>query len=267
MKHNFTFVANDNRLPWSNHFEFYCFKVKSDMRSEAKAVYQKLRKPVILECLDSISVYNGSQYIEFNGLNLFEQFVDFLNTPTHFCLQHDDPEAKLIMKYSTRHSRKWCKKPCLDGIPIGNYGYCSLKYDLSNPNHYPDFLNFLLHRKVWKQNSTPKIGTFIKPADKSKRFTGQIFNGQTIKGPFWCSERLDMNNEFRLYCKNGMVVYQEKDATLPNLNIPESFHGTIDLAYNNDEIVLVEVDEAPCMTGWYGPPSEIDVYLDWIMPS
>jgi len=92
--------------------------------------------------------------------------------------------------------------------PCGSVEWCMqiLGQEIT-PDYYPDFLKDHLHRKIWETEKWP-LGqkVFIKPSKKYKRFTGLITNGGyrgKKKGPYWCSEIVRFDNEWRYYVANG----------------------------------------------------------------
>lgn len=163
-------------------------------------------------------------------------------------------------------------------IPVGSVEWCSsfIKKEIT-PDYYPEFLNNFLFRKVYKTNEWPlgkKI--FIKPADKYKRFTGFVTNGG-YKGkkrpPYWCSEVINIKNEWRYYVANGEILAGEwyngdeintPDAPiLKNINIPSNFCGALDFGeLNTGEIALIE-SQHPFACGWYGKNHY--KYAEWII--
>ena len=133
------------------------------------------------------------------------------------------------------------------------------------PDYYPDFLKDWVKRKVWKSDNWP-LGQriFIKPADIHKRFTGFVtFGGYRKKkrGPYWCSEVVHFQNEWRYYIAYGKMIggywyWGEKNEpqSTPELDIvyPENWCGTADFGQlENGEIQLVEA-HPPFACGWYG---------------
>jgi len=165
-----------------------------------------------------------------------------------------------------------------DFIPVGSVEWC--RQFLKNPvipDYYPIFLNNLLFRKVWKSDTWP-LGRriFIKPADTYKRFTGFVTNGG-YKGkkrpPYWCSDVVKFNNEWRYYIADGQILTAEwyfgDEINTPdapdciNLSVPADFCGAVDLGeLSTGEIALVEANH-PFACGWYG--KDHDKYVEWLI--
>jgi len=143
------------------------------------------------------------------------------------------------------------------------------------PNYYPDFLKEYLHRKVWESNEWP-LGkkVFIKPSDRYKRFTGFVTNGgyrKKKKGPYWCSDIVKFDNEWRYYVSNGKILCGEwylgdeiecPDAPDIDISIPNDFCGTIDMGMCDKKMTLVEVNH-PFACGWYG--KNHNLYTQWLV--
>lgn len=143
------------------------------------------------------------------------------------------------------------------------------------PNYYPDFLKSYLNRNVWQTNEWP-LGkkVFIKPADHYKRFTGFVTNGG-YKGkkrpPYWCSDVVGFENEWRYYVADGKVLCgewyygdEEKCPNAPNIDIdiPKGFCGAIDMGMVDDKLTLVEVNH-PFSCGWYG--KDHGLYVEFLV--
>ncbi len=144
------------------------------------------------------------------------------------------------------------------------------------PDYYPDFLQPYLHREVWKAEEWP-LGkkVFIKPADKYKRFTGFITNGGYRKKknpPYWCSDIVSFQNEWRYYISNGKILAsgwywgdENKMPDPPSLDIdfPSDYCGAVDFGtLENGELALVEANH-PFACGWYGKNHK--AYVQWII--
>lgn len=101
--------------------------------------------------------------------------------------------------------------PCISGA------LKQLEIPVPPPNDYPPSLTEFLHRRVWKSTiaqleSGLRNGrlpvTFAKPATRSKRFTGCLFEsesdlyrvyGVSRQEELWCSEPVTWLSEFRVY--------------------------------------------------------------------
>jgi hypothetical protein len=161
-------------------------------------------------------------------------------------------------------------------IPIGTVEWIE---DILNrkitPDYYPDFLKEHLNRKVWKQDKWP-LGkkVFINPSDRYKRFTGLITTGgyhKKKRGPYWCSDVVFFENEWRYYISNGKILTGEwycgdeiNTPAAPTLNIdfPNDFCGAVDFGIVNGKITLVESNH-PYSCGWYGKNN--DIYTQWLV--
>jgi len=145
----------------------------------------------------------------------------------------------------------------------------------SNPRLLPDFLLPYLYRKIWKAEKWP-LGrrVFIKPADKYKRFTGFITNGgyrKKKKPPYWCSDVVSFQNEWRYYVTNGKVVasgwywgdeQNTPDAPTLDIGFPDDYCGAVDLGtLETGELALVEANH-PFACGWYG--TDHKAYALWL---
>lgn len=155
-------------------------------------------------------------------------------------------------------------------VPSGTVPWISsiLKTKIT-PDYFPDFLkNDWVKRKVWYEEKWPLYKTFIKPADRHKRFTGFITSGTYSgkkRGPYWCSEIVNFVDEWRYYISYGKLIggywYWGKDddpKPTPDLNItyPENWCGTADFGrLDNGDIELIEA-HPPFACGWYGKNHE-----------
>lgn len=171
----------------------------------------------------------------------------------------------------------------IDYVPCGSVEWClfSLGKTLI-PDYYPLWLSQYLYRKVWKEDKWP-LGqkVFIKPSDVYKRFTGFETTGtykKKKKGPFWCSEIVKFENEWRYYITNGKVICGEwywgdevntpKAPDISHIHIPNEFCGTIDFGMMKVngiipyKFTLVEVHH-PFACGWYGDKTEL--YAQWLI--
>lgn len=160
-----------------------------------------------------------------------------------------------------------------DFIPVGSVEYVekSINKHIA-PDYYPEFLSKYLNRKIWKSDKwITEKGLFIKPADKFKRFESFITlggNKKRKKPPFYISEVVKFENEFRLYIGNGERLssgFYFIDDKPPEVDIewPKDFCGAVDLGFVEGKITLVEVN-APFACGWYGPNDEHEKYAEWL---
>jgi len=135
------------------------------------------------------------------------------------CLMHGRcaQEESAILQYCVlnRVPYKACNRPedRPEGyIPCGKVDWCEnfLPSERTIPDYYPDFLKDQLFRKVWKTDKWPmEKGIFIKPADRHKCFDGcTTFGGyrKKKKPPYWCSEVVRFENEWRYYDADGKVL-------------------------------------------------------------
>ena len=107
-------------------------------------------------------------------------------------------------------------------LPIGNVGFIraalnQLGKQLPVPNDYPTSLLPYLHRKVWKSTlgeALESIGSFVKPAERLKSFTGFVMDydysmhtqGASLRQPVWVSERVQFVSEHRYYVINRNIA-------------------------------------------------------------
>lgn len=146
------------------------------------------------------------------------------------------------------------------------------------PDYYPSFLKQYLHREVWKADKWPlDKKVFIKPADRYKRFNGRItipgsYRGKK-KGPYWCSDVIKFENEWRYYISNGKVLcgewYWGDENTMPaapfipKYTFPEDFCGAVDLGETTEGKFSLVESQHPYSCGWYGKDHE--KYCQWII--
>jgi len=180
-----------------------------------------------------------------------------LNIPT-IALDINDPYPK---DYVPSGSVEWCLQ-CLGREMI--------------PDYYPKWASKHLHRSVWKHDKWPlNQKVFIKPADRYKRFDGFKTTGsykKKKKPPYWCSEIIQFEDEWRYYISEGKVLTGEwysgdeintPDAPELNIDIPKDFYGTLDFGMIHfKKLALVEA-HPPFACGWYGKQNEI--YVQWLI--
>ena len=200
-----------------------------------------------------------------------------------FCLVSGDLslEAKCVIKYCLMRDillRKVPDKGCRcpdDLVPSGSVEWCLKSLDPYVPDYYPEWLSAHLHRKVWRTDKWPLEKVFIKPSDKDKRFTGFVTSGtyrKKKKGPFWCSEIVQFENEWRYYIAEGRILcgewYCGDDINMPaapelDLDIPPGYCGAVDFGrLKTGELALVEAN-ASFACGWYGKKDEL--YMKWLV--
>jgi hypothetical protein len=178
-------------------------------------------------------------------------------------------------------------KNCPDNfVPSGSVEWCLKQLGKEIiPDYYPDWLSSYFNRKVWKEDKWPiDKKVFIKPSDKYKRFTGKaIFVGSykgKKRGPYWCSEIVSFENEWRYYISNGKVLCGEwywgdeintpKAPNIDHIHIPIEFCGTLDFGMMkvNETIpykfTLIEVHH-PFSCGWYGKQEDDYIYFQWLV--
>jgi hypothetical protein len=164
-------------------------------------------------------------------------------------------------------------------VPSGSVEWVSkILGENVKPNYFPLFLSDWIKRKIWYEEKWPLRKVFIKPADRYKRFTGFITSGKyggKKKGPFWCSEIVSFQDEWRYYIINGKVICgywyygidPENEKPLPELtqiNYPKNWCGTADFgSLPNGDIALVECHH-PFSCGWYGNKNH-DNYAEFIV--
>ena len=160
-------------------------------------------------------------------------------------------------------------------VPCGTIPWITQIVGKITPNYYPEYLHDYLNRRVWQTNDWP-LGqkVFIKPADVHKRFIGFITCGTYRKkkrGPYWCSEVVHFENEWRYYIANGKVMtaewYSGDEINTPDappvdhIKFPTDCFAAIDFGMVNGKLTLVEAHE-PFSCGWYG--NDHDKYTEWL---
>ena len=184
-----------------------------------------------------------------------------------YSITHDIP----VQRVRDRHTK------CPEGfVPVGSVEWClnSLGRNIT-PNYYPEWLSDHLYRKVWQQTHWPLERVFIKPSDKDKRFTGFVTTGtyrKKKKPPFWCSNIVKFQNEWRYYISNGEVLcdgwydgdeINTPDAPLLDIQIPLDYCGAVDFGLlTTGELALVEANH-PFACGWYG--TDHGEYFQWLV--
>jgi hypothetical protein len=175
--------------------------------------------------------------------------------------------------------------PDKDYIPYGTVEWTDkilkANYDVKvTPDYYPNYLSEFLHRKVWKTDDFPiNKRVFIKPADSYKRFTGFVTDGTykgKKRGPYYCSEIVKFQNEFRYYISHKEILasgwYDGEDENVPAPDIsehidklPNDLVCALDLGtLENNEVALIE-QQHPYACGWYGEPSQGKHFVRWVI--
>lgn len=197
---------------------------------------------------------------------------------------HPGMEEIAVFDYSMRHriphKRYMASFEVPEGyIPVGNVEWVEkfLPKEKTVPDYYPEFLTPYLYRKVWRADTWP-LGqkVFIKPSDRHKRFDGRFTTG-TYKGrkrpPYWCSEVVQFDNEWRYYVADGVVLTGEwydgpdqentPDAPTLSIPIPDGYCGALDFGMlKTGELALVEAN-SPYACGWYGKDHKL--YVEWLI--
>lgn len=211
-----------------------------------------------------------------------------LKSFTGFALTKNDSslEAQRLSAYCTTHDvplfRVDKNVPCPSVlVPCGSVEWClqSLGKKII-PDYYPFWLEPFFHRNIWKESKWPLKKVFIKPADAYKRFTGFSTTGtykKKKKPPFWCSDIIHFDNEWRYYITDGQVMcagwYWGDEVNTPAppdlktfspMFIPPDFCGTLDFGDYNGLFTLVEAHH-PFACGWYGPQADDHLYLQWLV--
>lgn len=156
------------------------------------------------------------------------------------------------------------------------------------PDYYPQFLQKYLFRKVWYSGCLPtyvrSIGSrecFVKPADRYKRFDGQIFEynkrfekeyAYIQEGPYICSEVVSFVNEWRYYVADGQVVASEwykgindipcKPPKL-TINWPANWIGVVDFGLTDKRKISLVEAQCPYSFGWY--PKDYQKFAEFII--
>lgn len=142
------------------------------------------------------------------------------------------------------------------------------------PDYFPLFLKSFVSRNVWFQDKWPSKKCFIKPADIHKRFSGFITDENEknkYNGPFWCSDIVSFQNEWRYYVSYGKLIgsywYQglkdkEVDAPKLDVNWPSDFCGAVDFGTLTDGRIELIESHPPFACGWYGKNHY--EYAEWL---
>ena len=174
-----------------------------------------------------------------------------------------------------------------DYIPCGSVEWCEkLLGQHIKPEYYPIWLNHFLHRKVWVSEEWI-LGRklFVKPSDRYKRFTGFVTTGtykKKKKPPFWYSEIVTFENEWRCYVTDGIVKacewYYGDEINTPEISItgdviktlqlfiPPMYSGALDIGYIKSigELAVIE-SQHPFACGWYGKQEDDYKYFQWLI--
>ena len=210
---------------------------------------------------EGFCIVQGDHSLEANRLSIY-------------CLLNDIP----LKKVKIGENYNWNLVPC------GSVEWClwSLRKEIK-PDYYPVWLQDLLHRKVWEDNKWI-LGRklFVKPSDRYKRFTGFVTTGtysKKKKPPFWYSEVIYFENEWRYYITDGIItsagwywgdeVNTPEPPVHPALEalkcIPKDFCGAIDFGMTKDgKFALIEVQH-PFACGWYGTQEYDESYFQWLI--
>lgn len=193
---------------------------------------------------------------------------------------YDGKEVGALLFNYPKEEFKYSARDPYDGeIPVGTVEFVEEIIGIQKPDYYPQFLSPFFHRKIWLEESKIKEACFIKPADRHKRFEAKVYSPidsclrwvrEENKGPYWCSEIVQFDNEWRYYVANGQILasywYQgnnEREAPDMDIMFPADFCGAVDFGACNGEMTLVE-NNLPYACGWYGPYSEGKVYGEWL---
>jgi hypothetical protein len=203
-----------------------------------------------------------------------------------FIVERDykSPEDEAIRFYCDKHGIdlmevQYSKKltpTILEGyVPCGSIPWMAQILGNITPDYYPEYLKDYLNRKVWETDKWP-LGkkVFIKPADAHKRFNGFITYGTYRKkkrGPYWCSDIVHFENEWRYYVAHGKVVVAEwykggekekpEAPSIDHIGLSEDLFATLDFGTVDGKLTLVESHE-PLAAGWYG--TDHDKYAEWL---
>jgi hypothetical protein len=165
-------------------------------------------------------------------------------------------------------------------VPVGTVAYVQsfLGYTV-RPDYAPEWLQALVHRRIWISHTPPSHPCFIKPADGYKRFDGHFHRegGCPPDGPLFCSDPLPLGiaHEWRYYLADGRVIasgwYDGSDQSMTPpapafpVTIPYGYCGAIDIAELTDgRLALIEAHH-PFACGWYGPLHEAHLYVRWLV--
>ena len=217
-----------------------------------------------------------------------------------YCLTNDIPCIRVNLPYkSSTYGAYGCSMTgeihkgllmCIEAereyIPCGSVEWCGLLLDKKViPDYYPEWAKSILHRKVWQGDKWLLQKVFVKPADRYKRFTGFVTTG-TYKGkkkpPFWFSEVVHFENEWRCYITNGIIKacewYWGDEVNTPEISlegdiiktlqlfIPSEYSGALDIGYIKSvgELAVIE-SQHPFACGWYGRQQDDHIYFQWLI--
>lgn len=199
-----------------------------------------------------------------------------------FCLINNIP-CKII-KISKKLTEE--DKTFDDYIPCGSVEWCEflLGYHVT-PDYYPEWAKTILYRKVWQGDKWLLQKVFVKPSDRYKRFTGFVTTGtykKKKKPPFWFSEVVHFENEWRCYVTKGIIKacewYWGDEVNTPEISlegdiiktlqlfIPSEYSGALDIGYirNIKEFAVIE-SQHPFACGWYGRHQNDHIYFQWLI--
>jgi hypothetical protein len=146
------------------------------------------------------------------------------------------------------------------------------------PNYYPDNLKRFVLRKIILANNRSEIKSdvsFIKPADRYKRFSGKIVEKIIDSDfPIYSSEIVHFVKEWRYYITNGQVIYvdyykledESQEFVLPDLDVRyfRGMNACVDFGMlENGCIELVECHH-PYSCGWYGKFNNVHLFYKWL---
>ncbi len=158
-------------------------------------------------------------------------------------------------------------------IPVGSVTFCEgVLGSRLVPNYLPGFLSAFVKRRTWTSDTLPAGDVFVKPLDAYKRLTGcPAIEAIGQPGPFLCSERVEIVDEWRYYVADGRLLttgwYAGRDENAPAPDIsadfwPPGYCGAVDFARLADgRLELIEAQH-PCACGWYGE-NPLD-YVEWL---
>lgn len=168
-------------------------------------------------------------------------------------------------------------------VPCGSVEWCEklLGYRVT-PNYYPEWAQSLLHRKVWQGDRWLLQKVFVKPADRYKRFTGFVTTGtykKKKKPPFYFSEVVQFENEWRCYVTHGRIIawgwYWGDEISTPDLHItqqdyiqfliPYNYSGALDIGEDSKGTLMLIESQHPFACGWYGEQVDDYKYFQWLI--
>jgi hypothetical protein len=134
-------------------------------------------------------------------------------------------------------------------IDFVHAGLTSLGKPRPEIDYYPKALEPWFFRKIWKSTKKKVVErlefidepVFVKPADKLKVFTGQVFHESVLldstpyKGNVWCSEPIQFISEWRVYVVDSKIRHMGFYGGVDEMRRPHTdYVNLMILALSND---------------------------------